>query len=112
LRQLDLHAKLIYSHGKYLDLLPVRASKGLAVRYLSMKWGLPPERILVAGDSGNDEDMLSGNTLGVIVGNHSPELNRLKGKSGVYFAEQKYAWGILEGMRHYDFLGDLRIPEE
>ena len=112
LRQLDLHAKLIYSHGKYLDLLPVRASKGLAVRYLSLKWGLPPERILVAGDSGNDEDMLSGNTLGVVVGNHGPELNRLKGKSGVYFAEQKYAWGILEGMRHYDFLGDLKIPEE
>lgn len=112
LRQLDLHAKLIYSHGKYLDLLPVRASKGLAVRYLSLKWGLPPERILVAGDSGNDEDMLSGNTLGVVVGNHGPELNRLKGKSGVYFAEQQYAWGILEGMRHYDFLGDLKIPEE
>jgi sucrose-phosphate synthase len=112
LRQLDLHAKLIFSHGQYLDLLPVRASKGLALRYLSLKWGLPPERILVAGDSGNDEDMLSGNTLGVVVGNHTPELKRLKGKPGVYFAEQPYAWGILEGMRYYDFMGELKIPKE
>lgn len=111
LRHLDLHAKLIYSHGKFLDLLPVRASKGLAIRYLSMKWGLPPERILVAGDSGNDEDMLRGNTLGLVVGNYSPELARLKGRERVYFAEGEYAWGVLEGIQHYDFLGELVIPE-
>lgn len=107
LRKRDLHAKLIYSHEAFLDLLPIRASKGLAIRYLSLKWGLPPERILVAGDSGNDEEMLRGNTLGVVVGNYSPELKRLKGRPGVYFAEGQYAWGILEGMEHYDFLGQL-----
>jgi len=112
LRHLDLHAKLIYSHGEFLDLLPVRASKGLAIRYLSIKWGLPPERILVAGDSGNDEDMLRGNTLGLVVGNYSPELARLKGRERVYFAESRFAWGILEGMAHYDFLGDIVIPGE
>lgn len=112
LRHLDLHAKLIFSHGKYLDILPVRASKGLAIRYLSIKWGLPPERILVAGDSGNDEDMLRGNTLGLVVGNYSPELARLKGRERVYFAESHFAWGILEGMKHYDFLGDIVIPKE
>ncbi len=112
LRHLDLHAKLIYSHGRFLDMLPVRASKGLAIRYLSIKWGLPPERILVAGDSGNDEDMLRGNTLGLVVGNHSPELARLKGRERVYFAKNHFAWGILEGMEHYNFLGDLVIPGE
>ena len=111
LRQLDLHAKLIFSHGEFLDLLPVRASKGLAIRYLSIKWGLPPERILVAGDSGNDEDMLRGNTLGLVVGNYSPELARLKGRERVYFADSHFAWGILEGMAHYDFLGDI-TPDE
>lgn len=107
LRKRNLAAKLIYSHQAFLDLLPVRASKGLAIRYLSLKWGLPPERILVAGDSGNDEEMLRGNTLGVVVGNYSPELRRLKGLPRVYFAEGQYAWGILEGMEHYDFLGQL-----
>ena len=64
----------------------------------------------MAGDSGKDEDMLRGNMLGLVVGNYSPELTRLKGRERVYFAEGEYAWGILEGMQHYDFLGELTIP--
>jgi len=64
----------------------------------------------VAADSGKDEDMLRGNTLGLVVGNYSPELTRLKGRERVYFAEGEYAWGILEGMQFYDFLGELIIP--
>jgi sucrose-phosphate synthase len=111
LRQLGLHAKVIYSHGKYLDLLPIRASKGLAIRYLSLKWGLPLERFLVAGDSGNDEEMMTGNTLGVVVGNHSEELEKLKGRSRVYFAQGHFASGIKEGIEYYNFLGDITIPE-
>jgi sucrose-phosphate synthase len=110
LRKLDLHAKLIYSHQAYLDLLPVRASKGLAVRYLAMKWHMEPETLLVAGDSGNDEEMLSGNTLGVVVGNYSPELERLRGHERIYFAKGHHAWGVLEGMEYYNFLKEVRLP--
>lgn len=112
LRHLDLHAKLIYSHQAYLDVLPVRASKGLALRYLAFKWGLAPEDLLVAGGSGSDEELLSGNTLGVVVGNYSPELERLRGRSRVFFAEGRHGWGVLEGLAYYDFLGAVRIPDE
>jgi sucrose-phosphate synthase len=112
LRVHDLHANVIFSHQQFLDVLPIRASKGLALRYLALKWGLPPERFLVAGDSGNDEEMLTGNTLGVVVGNHSPELEHLRGQPRIHFAAGEYAWGIVEGLDHYDFLGRLRIPEE
>lgn len=112
LRINDLHANVIFSHQQYLDLLPLRASKGLALRYLALKWGLPPERFLVAGDSGNDEEMLTGNTLAVVVGNHSPELDHLRGQPRIHFADGEHAWGIVEGIAHYDFLGALRIPEE
>ena len=104
LRRLDLHAKIVYSHQAYLDLLPVRASKGLALRYLALKWGLASEQLLVAGDSGNDEEMLGGNTLAVVVGNYSTELERLRGKPHVHFSEGRYAWGILDGIEHYQFL--------
>jgi sucrose-phosphate synthase len=109
LRQKKLRVKVIYSHNKYLDILPIRASKGLAVRYLGIKWGLPPERILVAGDSGNDEEMLSGDVLGVVVGNYSSELRRLYGKPRIYFAENEYAKGIIEGIAHYNFLAGLEV---
>ncbi|MBI5040215.1 MAG: HAD-IIB family hydrolase [Gammaproteobacteria bacterium] len=112
LRVHDLHANVIFSHQEFLDVLPIRASKGLALRYLALKWGLPPERFLVAGDSGNDEEMLTGNTLAVVVGNHSPELEHLRGQPRIHFAAGEYAWGIIEGTERYGFLGTLRIPEE
>lgn len=103
LHQHHLHAQVIYSHDEFLDILPVRASKGHAIRYLAYKWGLPLTRFLVAGDSGNDIEMLSGDTMAVVVGNHSHELASLKGQQKIYFAQAHYAHGILEGMAHYHF---------
>ncbi|MFO7930639.1 MAG: HAD-IIB family hydrolase [Desulfosalsimonas sp.] len=94
---------LIYSHEKYVDIIPYRASKGKAIRYLSYKWELPLKQFLVSGDSGNDEEMLRGEQLGVVVGNYSPELKNLKGKKKVYFAKKPCTGGILEGIRKYSF---------
>jgi sucrose-phosphate synthase len=106
----DLHARLVCSHQAYLDVLPVRACKGQAIRYLAYKWGLPLQAFLVAGDSGNDREMLVGDTLGVVVGNHSPELEGLRGLEQVYFAERGHAWGILEGIARYRFAGGATLP--
>ena len=105
LRQAGLHANLIHSHNAFLDVLPVRASKGQAIRYLAYKWGLPLRAFLVAGDSGNDLEMLVGDTQAVVVSNHSAELDKLRGLEQVYFAEAPGASGILEGMTHYGFMG-------
>ncbi len=103
LRQARLHANLIYSHAAFLDVLPSRASKGQAIRYLAYKWGLPLQNFLVAGDSGNDVEMLIGDTRGVVVSNHSAELEKLRGLEQVYFAKTPCAYGIIEGMAHYGF---------
>lgn len=112
LRQRQLHANVIFSHQSYLDLLPLRASKGLALRYLSMKWNLPPERILVAGDSGNDEEMLRGDMLGVVVGNYSRELENLRGQSRLLFARREYAWGVVEALDYFEFLDRITTHDE
>ncbi|GAB4287085.1 MAG: HAD-IIB family hydrolase [Ignavibacteriaceae bacterium] len=98
-----LKANVIFSHGQFLDILPYRASKGKAIRYLSYRWNIPYENILVAGDSGNDKEMLKGDLLGVVVGNYSPELEVLKGSKRIYFASRHYAGGIIEGINHYKF---------
>ena len=103
LREQKLSAHLVYSRQAYLDILPLRGSKGGAIRYLAYKWGLPLRSFLVAGDSGNDREMLIGDTLGVIVANHSPELASLRGNEQIYFARAGYADGIAEGMAHYQF---------
>ena len=111
-RQHGLRVTTILDHEIYLDVLPIRASCGFAIRFFCFKWNLEPQRLLVAGDSGNDWDMLSGDTLGVVVSNHTPELERLRGRPRVHFAKSAHARGILEGIDYYDFLGDVRVPPE
>ncbi len=104
LTEMNLRYQLIYSHGAYLDILPQRASKGRAIKYLGKKWDIAPENILVAGDSGNDYEMLYGQRLAVVVGNYTPEIEHLRGNRRVYFADSNYAAGIIEGIRHYRFM--------
>jgi len=105
LRQQELSANPTFSFGQFFDIVPARASKGHALRYIARQWNIPLERILVTGGSGADEDMLRGNTRGVVVANrHREELSILGDTEHVYFAERPYAWGILEAVDHYDFL--------
>jgi len=101
-----IKCNFIFSHQQFLDILPFRASKGRAIRYLSYRWNIPYESILVCGDSGNDEDMLRGEMLGVVVSNYSEELGKLKGKRKVYFAAYPFAGGIIDGIRYYNFLNE------
>jgi len=112
LRSHDVTANLVYSFGQYLDVIPSRASKGQAVRYVAQRWGIPLEHILVAGGSGADEDMMRGNTLAVVVENrHGEELSQLADQHRIYFAGRSYALGVLEAIDHYDFFGSCKLPE-
>ena len=106
-RRLDeqkLSCQVIYSHGQFLDILPKRASKGKAINYLKYKYEFPSSKVMVAGDSGNDEDMIQGTNNGLVVGNHSEELEKLRGNLRVFFSRKKYAAGIIDGMGHYGFI--------
>ncbi len=104
LRTRDLTVNVVHSFGQYLDILPTRASKGQALRYVAQRWDIPLETILVAGGSGADEDMMRGNTLAVVVGNrHYEELSQLEDLEQIYFATQDHALGILEAIDHYNF---------
>jgi sucrose-phosphate synthase len=104
LRRQELSVNTTLSFGQYLDFVPSRASKGLALRYVAKQWNIPLDRVLVNGGSGGDEDMLRGDTLGVVVANrHNEELSMLLDTDRVYFAEGTHAWGLLEAIEHYDF---------
>jgi sucrose-phosphate synthase len=94
---------LVYSHDQYLDILPYRASKGKAIRFLCYKWEIPLRNIVVSGDSGNDEEMLRGEPSAIVVANYSAELDVLRKSKHVYFARKSCAGGILEGLQKYRF---------
>ena len=104
IKEYGLAASVIFSHHEFLDLLPVRASKGRAIQYLARRWGFEMDEVLVAGDSGNDADMLRSGALGVVVKNHSSELRYLRGRDRICFTEWPYAHGILEGIDRHGFL--------
>jgi sucrose-phosphate synthase len=104
LAEAGVQATVIHSSGTFLDVLPSRASKGKAIRYLARKWGVKSRDIVVAGDSGNDTEMLTNRNPGIVVGNHAPEMERLKGRRGIYFAESELAAGVLEGLEHQGFV--------
>ncbi len=111
LHQADLNVHLNLSFGQFLDVVPARASKGLALRYVADQWGIPLEHCLAAGGSGADEDMMRGNTLAVVVANrHNEELSQLTDTESIYFAEQPFAAGILEAVEHYRFFEACQIP--
>jgi len=112
LEEEKLSCQVIYSHGQFLDILPKRASKGNAINYLKYKYEFPSSRVMVAGDSGNDEDMIRGNNNGLVVGNHSEELEKLRGKLRVFFSPKTYAAGIIDGLVHYGFIPPHEDPGE
>lgn len=102
-------ANIVFSFGQFLDVLPVRASKGLALRWCAEQLGFPLGNTLVAGVTGADADMLRGNTLGVVVDNrHLAELSDLSNTDKIYFAKKPHAAGILEAMDHYEFFAGER----
>ncbi|MDH5392581.1 MAG: glycosyltransferase [Gammaproteobacteria bacterium] len=113
LLQHEQTVNIVFSFGQFLDIIPVRASKGLALRWYAEQWDIPLEHILVAGGSGADEDMIRGNTLAVIVANrHNEELSELIELDRVYYAKQPYAAGILEAINYYDFFDRCQVPDD
>lgn len=112
LYQEEQAANVLLSFGQFLDVVPMRASKGLALRYVAARWDIPLDRVLVAGGSGADEDMMRGNTLAVVVGNrHDEELSMLTDTERIYFAHSPGARGILEAIGHYRFLDGVAAAQ-
>jgi hypothetical protein len=107
LQEHGLSAKLVYSGSKDLDILPEKGDKGLAIKYLRNKWQINAKKTVVCGDSGNDIALLSGEEMGIIVGNARPELVEWYEANATnyrYYANATYASGIIEGLKQFGFL--------
>lgn len=100
LAEAGLAAKIIYSGGKNLDLIPQPAGKGGVIDFLRNQLKIPPQRVVVSGDSGNDVEMFIAPYHGIIVGNADADLRRLTGEH-IYQASASCAAGVLEGLNHW-----------
>lgn len=87
--------------GTYLDILPAWGGKGGPILFLAERLGIPHSRVIAAGDSGNDRDMLERGFNSIIVANHSGEIRDLVGQEGVHLATLPAAAGVLEGCNRF-----------
>jgi mannosylfructose-6-phosphate phosphatase len=97
-----IDAKIVYSAGRFLDLLPPGSGKGEAVKYLAAALNVALEDVVTAGDTGNDLDMmrLELGLRSIVVGNASPDL-LARAPAESYRADAAFAAGIREGLEHY-----------
>ena len=98
-----IDARIVYSSGRDLDILPKAADKGAALAWLCGQLHIGLDESVVAGDTGNDRAMFELNDVrGVIVGNALPELVSLANGNGrFYLSGATEADGVIEGLRHW-----------
>lgn len=111
LREHQLPAKVILSQGKFLDVIPLRSGKGQAIRYVTMRWGIPADNVLFYARRGSDYEALSGQFLAVLGSDHSLELKSTTSLPRVYLASTPNFAGLIEGINAYQFGGGIKIPQ-
>lgn len=97
-----------------IDVLPDCVDKAYALNWWAQWQGLDPQRIVYAGDSGNDYAAFIAGFRGILVGNAEASLaERIRqhhdhtGTSDrIYFAKSIHAAGVLEGCRHFGLISD------
>lgn len=93
--------KFIFSGGRDVDIIPAQSGKGQALEYILDKFEVREANLLVAGDSGNDLEMLTLGFPSVIVGNAHPELLECPEDPMIFRSSQKCAGGIHEAWNHF-----------
>jgi HAD superfamily hydrolase (TIGR01484 family) len=97
-----LGCELLYSAGRFLDVLPRGVDKGSTLRALVQQLDIEPAEVLVAGDTLNDLAMYAHGFNGVCVGESEPGLlNATTGRPKVFHASAPGCGGILQALRHF-----------
>ncbi len=94
-------SRVIVSGESDFDVIPAAAGKDRATLWMAERLGVPPERLVVSGDSANDLAMFQAAPRAIAVGNARRELLERADPHRTYFARGERARGILEGLRHW-----------
>jgi sucrose-phosphate synthase len=101
LREHGMSAKVIISSGCFVDIVPIRSGKDVALRYLQMKWGIDPASVYYYGTYGNDTSVVRGRNLSAIAADADPVLRRLRDRPRLYRCEKPGLAGFFEGLDFY-----------
>ncbi len=87
----------------YLDIVPLRASRSEAIRFLTLRWGLSLEQVLVVASEQGDGELIKGLTTAVVPVEHDPSLESLRFHQRVFFSSVAKE-GVVDGLKHFRFL--------
>jgi sucrose-phosphate synthase len=110
LQEAALPARVIFSHGRLIDVLAPHAGKAAAVAAYASRLGLSLTACVAAGDSGNDIDMLAACGRAIVVGNASAELAACAPHRGTLHAKGHHAAGVMEGLAAFGLVATLQEP--
>ncbi|MDE3124427.1 MAG: glucosylglycerol-phosphate synthase, partial [Bacteroidota bacterium] len=103
----QLDCDIIFSAGKYLDILPKGVNKGTTLTKLIKHINEDANKILVAGDTLNDLAMYQCGFKGVVVGNAEQALRQATNNiSRIYYAKSAGAGGIVEAIEQFENLSE------
>lgn len=108
-----LDCDVLYSAGKYLDILPGNVNKGSSLKKLVGYLKEDFSEVLVAGDTLNDYAMYQCGFKGVVVGEAEEHLlEATREMPEVFQAKLPGAGGILEAIENFEAFRKLIPPEE
>lgn len=104
---------VLFSHDRYLDILPKNVDKGATLRKLLEHLRYDSSKVVVAGDTMNDYGMLSIGLNGIVVGNAEEPLRRRLGERDyIYYASAHGPEGIYEGLKHYNLFSSRKTERQ
>ncbi len=86
----------------YLDVVPLRASRSEAIRFLTIRWGLSLDQVLVVASEQGDAELIKGLTTAVVPVEHDPSLEALRSQQRVFFSSVARE-GVVDGLKHFRF---------
>ncbi|GAB3677890.1 HAD family hydrolase [Salinisphaera aquimarina] len=101
LARAQLIAQVVYSHDHFIDVLAPGGAKGGAAEHVARCLEIPAARVVGAGNSGNDLDLLRRTAYGIAVANRDTDLQALAPLPSVYFSRAPHAAGLVEGMCYW-----------
>jgi HAD superfamily hydrolase (TIGR01484 family) len=108
LGHIGITANVIFSGGRYLDILPLNTNKGTSLLHLKdhmmTRYGISQITTIGAGDSMNDADLLAAADIAVLPQNADETLRTLAIRNfpgKLYEARSRFGAGILEVLRQF-----------
>lgn len=94
LRREGFSIHVVQSDADFVEILPPGTSKGVALRWLRERLGIPREEVMAIGDQQNDRELLEEAGCGVAVANAVEEL---KGVASLV-TRAPFGWGVAEAL--------------